>query len=131
MIRNALQRFMYGRYGNDQLNSCMMVGYLALLLVSMLTGSELAYSLSMVLAVLAILRALSRNHAARRRENMKCRQLTGPAVRRMRLWSAMLRDKDHRYFKCPSCGQHLRVPRGKGRITVTCRGCGTKFDEKS
>lgn len=131
MIRNALQRFMYGRYGNDRLNSCMMIGYLVMLLVSTLTGSKLAYSLSMVLAVLALLRALSRNHASRSAENLKFHQLTSPAVRRMRLWSAILRDKDHRYFKCPSCGQHLRVPRGKGRITVTCRGCGTKFDEKS
>ena len=40
-------------------------------------------------------------------------------------------DPDHRYFKCPNCGQQMRVPRGKGRITVHCRSCGATFEEKS
>ena len=42
-----------------------------------------------------------------------------------------MKDREHRYFKCPSCGQQMRVPRGKGRITVHCRSCGATFEEKS
>ena len=44
---------------------------------------------------------------------------------------ARAHDREHRYFKCPNCGQQMRVPRGKGRITVHCRSCGAVFEEKS
>ena len=54
-----------------------------------------------------------------------------PRPERFRLRRTIHRDKDHRYFKCPNCGQQLRVPRGKGKITVTCRNCGVSFEEKS
>lgn len=37
MIRNAIQRFMYGRYGTDQLNLALLGLYLVLYLVSALT----------------------------------------------------------------------------------------------
>ena len=131
MLRSALRRFMYGRYGNDQLNTCMMGAYLALLILSALSGWRIANHLSLVLAVLILFRMLSRNYAARRRENQKFQQLTAPLVRRSRLWRTILRDKEHRYFKCQNCGQYLRVPKGKGKITVTCRGCGASFNERS
>lgn len=131
MIRNALQRFMYGRYGNDPLNSCMIVLYLALYLLYVLTRFDLLYWLSLVLVAAAVFRMLSRNHARRRMENARFLQLVDPMLRWYRLRRTIHRDKEHCYFKCPSCGQQLRVPRGKGRITVTCRGCGASFEEKS
>ena len=111
MIRNAIRRFMYGRYGNDQLNLFLVVLYLALYLLFAAT--------------------LSRNLTRRREENAKFLHLIDPAVRWLRLRRTIRRDKEHRYFKCPNCGQMLRVPRGKGKITVTCRGCGASFQENS
>lgn len=131
MIRNALQRFMYGRYGSDRFNIFLIVSYLVLLVIHMVTGSRLIYLLSFGLMVYTLFRTLSRNHAARSRENAAFLRVTTPLLRWLRLRRTMLRDRDHRYFKCPSCGQYLRVPRGKGRITVSCRGCGTKFNEKT
>lgn len=131
MFRNALQRFMYGRYGSDRLNVFLMVVYLVLLVAHMLTGLHVLYLVSFALMTWTLFRTLSRNRAARSRENAKFLRLTTPALRWLRVRRTMLRDRDHRYFKCPSCGQYLRVPKGKGRITVSCRGCGTKFDEKS
>ena len=123
MLRDRLQRFMYGRYGVDELGRTLLYSGLGLLVLSMLTGIELLSSLSIALYVVMLVRALSRNCAARQRENIKFRRLTAPLVRRVRLLRSMLRDKDHRYFKCPGCGKYLRVPKGKGRITVTCRSC--------
>ena len=49
----------------------------------------------------------------------------------VRTFRTRMKDREHRYFKCPSCGQQMRVPRGKGRITVHCRSCGATFEEKS
>ena len=131
MIRNALQRLMYGRYGNDQLNTALVLLSLALYLVFMFTGWVVLYAVSFVLMAAALFRCLSRNYDRRRAENGKFLSLVQPVVSWYRLRRTIRRDKDHCYFKCPNCGQQLRVPRGKGKITVTCRGCGASFQEKS
>ena len=131
MIRNALRRFMYGRYGSDQLNVFLIVAYLVLLLLSGLPGLGILEIVSFVLVVWSLFRMLSRNYAARRAENARFLKLAGPVIRWWRLRRTILRDKEHRYFKCPKCGQQLRVPRGKGTITVHCRSCGASFREKS
>ena len=131
MIRNALQRFLYGRYGNDQLNWFLIGLYLVLYILSLLTGFGLFYWISVFLVFITLFRMLSRNLAQRRTENAKFMQKAGPVLQWFRLQRTIRKDKEHRYFKCPSCGQHLRVPRGKGKITVTCRGCGASFQEKS
>lgn len=131
MIRNAIQRFMYGRYGNDQLNLCLIGLYLVVYLLSAFTRVYALYWVSLVLMAVALFRLLSRNLARRREENVRFLQAIAPLVRWFRLQRTIRRDKEHRYFKCPNCGQQLRVPRGKGKITVTCRGCGASFQEKS
>lgn len=131
MIRNALQRFMHGRYGNDQLNIFLVVLYLILYLVYALTSFAPIYWVATALIFWALFRLFSRNLAKRREENQKFLRKADPFLRWYRLQRTMMRDKEHRYFKCPNCGQHLRVPRGKGKITVSCRGCGASFQEKS
>ena len=131
MIRSMLQRFMAGRYGSDQLNNALIVAYLALFVLYVLTGFDLIYVVSFALMVLTLFRMLSRNHAARREENARFRKRANPVIRWFRLQRTIRRDKEHCYFKCPNCSQYLRVPRGKGRITVNCRVCGAKFEEKS
>lgn len=130
-MRGWIQRFMYGRYGTDQLNQFLLAVYLVALLLYLFTGWPLLYLLTLLLAAGLIFRSLSRNYAARRAENAKFLKQAGPLVRWVRLRRTIRRDKEHCYFKCPNCGQHLRVPRGKGKITVTCRACGTSFQEKS
>ena len=131
MIRNAIQRFMYGRYGNDRLNTCLIFTYLLLYLLSAVTRFELLYYLATGLLLLALFRMLSRNLPRRRGENAKFLEKTGPLTRWLRFQRTIRTDKEHRYFQCPNCSQHLRVPRGKGKITVTCRSCGASFQEKS
>ena len=39
--------------------------------------------------------------------------------------------RQYKYFICPQCTQRLRVPRGKGRLRVTCTRCGNVFITKS
>ena len=130
-MRNALQRFMYGRYGNDQLNLFLMGCYLVLYLLFLVTHFSLLYYLTLILLIVTLYRLLSRDLAKRREENRKFLRRADPAIRWFRLQRTIRRDKEHRYFKCPHCGQYLRVPRGKGRITVSCRNCGTSFMENS
>ena len=130
-MRNAIQRFMYGRYGNDQFGHFLIGLGLVLILLEALTGFGLLTLLADVAVFYALFRMLSRNTYKRREENAKFLKKANPAIKWLRLQQTIRKDKEHRYFKCPSCSQYLRVPRGKGKITVTCRSCGASFQEKS
>jgi len=131
MVRNFLRRFMVGRYGTDQLNNTMVILYLALYLISIITRWSVLYWVALVLVFVSLFRCLSRQIDRRRAENARFLQLVGPMKRKLKNFKVRVRDKDHRYFKCPNCKQQMRVPRGKGRITVHCRSCGATFEEKS
>ena len=131
MIRRALVGFMAGRYGGDQLNAFLIVLYVVLYVVFLLTHMLVFELLALVCVICCLYRSLSRRLERRRAENTKFLQAVRPVVRWWSGFNARMRDKEHRYFKCPNCGQQMRVPRGKGRITVHCRSCGAVFEEKS
>jgi len=122
---------MAGRYGGDQLNLFLILLYCALYIVFLFTRLLAFELLGTVVLVFSLYRCLSRNLERRRAENARFLQAVRPALRRWSTFRARAHDKEHRYFKCPNCGQQMRVPRGKGRITVHCRSCGAVFEEKS
>lgn len=131
MIRRSLARFMAGRYGGDQLNLFLIVLYLMFYVVFLFTRLLVFELLGTVVLVFTLFRTLSRNLERRRAENNRFLQIVRPLWRKWSAFRARAHDKEHRYFKCPNCGRYLRVPRGKGRITVTCRNCSVSFEEKS
>ena len=130
-MRNAIQRFMYGRYGSDQLGFFLIGASFFLALIAALTDMLVFQLVGDVVFVWSIFRIFSRNISKRREENSKFMRKAQPVLKWLRLQQTMHRDKEHRYFKCPNCSQYLRVPKGKGKITVTCRSCKASFQEKS
>ena len=122
---------MYGRYGNDQLNMVLVLLSLALYLVFAVTSWTFLYAVSFMFMAVALFRCLSRNYDRRRAENGKFLSLVQPVTRWYRLRRTIRRDKDHCYFKCPNCGQQLRVPKGKGKLNITCRNCGISFEKNT
>lgn len=131
MIRRSLASFMAGRYGGDQLNLFLIVLYLMFYVVFLFTRLLVFELLGTVVLVFTLFRTLSRNLERRRAENNRFLQIVRPLWRKWSAFRARAHDKEHRYFKCPNCGQLMRVPKGKGRITVHCRACGAAFEEKS
>ena len=133
-MKEKLARFMVGRNGNDQLNIFLLGLALVLLVIAAIfkdSFGRITYILVFALLGYAYFRMLSRNLYKRREENAKFLRKADPILRWYRLQRTIRRDKNHVYFKCPSCSQQLRVPRGKGKITVNCRNCGASFQEKS
>ncbi|WP_186567214.1 hypothetical protein [Lawsonibacter celer] len=128
---NMLRRLMYGRYGSDQLSLFLLAVYLLLYLISMVLKWPILSWIALVILFWDFYRMMSRRIDKRRAENAKFLQLAGPAIRWFKMRRTIHRDRDHRYFKCPNCGQYLRVPRGKGKITINCRNCGVSFEERS
>jgi ribosomal protein L37AE/L43A len=119
-----LQRFMAGRYGTDRLNMTILGVGLAACLISAFFRNPLVNliltALSYGLMIWAITRTLSRNVYKRYQENRKFLQFFD-----------RLRDRQHRYYDCPKCRQVVRVPRGKGKISITCPKCREKFIRKT
>lgn len=135
VIRNFIQRLMYGRYGTDQLNLFLLVVFFLLWLAQAFVRNQIAAAVlswvSLLLAAAMIFRIMSRNYSRRRAENDAFLKVFGPVIHWFKRKRNQARDKDHVYFKCPTCSQTLRVPRGKGKISITCRNCGTVFQEKT
>lgn len=159
--------FMKDRYGVDELTA--LAGSLGVLLalVGSLTKFDPLLWIALLVIVIALLRAFSKNGAARRRENEALLSFSknvpglqavvdrlGGAVgsssrrgstarasraatrqdleRAKRTAKKMWKErKTSRFLKCPNCGQILSVPKGKGRIRVTCPKCRTKMETKS
>lgn len=128
---NWLRRFMYGRNGTDQLNFALLVLSVILCVVTAFFTNMWVRMIVYIPLAWGIFRMLSKNLVARRAENYKFLIVwqkikgffTGIAQR--------TKDKEHRYFKCPSCKSVVRVPRGKGKIVITCPKCRTRFEKKS
>ena len=123
---------MIGRYGPDQLNMAIILLALVISLVSNLVKLGIFSIISYVLLIIAIFRMLSRNMAKRRRENDKFLKFWWPFKQKIKNFFIRLKSsKGYRFFKCPGCKNTLRVPRGKGKIQITCPRCGERFVKKS
>lgn len=127
---NWFRRFMMGRYGVDQLSFAMLLLSMALMMFTRGRLWPLAF-LGVILLGLAYFRMLSRNISARAQENG--RFLRG-WYRVKNAWNGFVNhaaDKNHCYYRCPGCRQWLRVPRGRGRIAITCPRCRREFEKKT
>ena len=134
-MRQRMARFMIGRNGQDQLNVFLMVLALVLMLLGGIFRSVLGsfFSwLALVLLILSWVRLLSKNLPRRRAENAQYLrrryQVTGWFRKQKTRWD---QRRDYRFFTCPSCRTTLRVPKGRGKIRIVCRKCGSSFTRKS
>ncbi len=123
-FRNWLNHFMMGRYGTDKLNIAILVAGLIASVLSLFVKLPLIDLLLILVSYglmgWALFRILSRNTYKRYRENRKYLML----VQR-------IKDREHRYFDCPRCRQQVRVPRKRGKISITCPKCKEKFIRKT
>ena len=120
----GIRTFMAGRYGTDRLNMVILCTGLVASILSMMISLQplnlIFWALSYGLMIWAIFRSLSRNTYKRYQENRKFLQVYN-----------RMADRQNRYFDCPKCRQTVRVPRGKGKISITCPRCREKFVKKT
>ena len=132
MIRNWLRNFMVGRYGQDHLNTALCVAALISWLISLFVGGWLLSALYFLFMGLAIFRMLSRRIDKRRAENDRFLTYWWPIRRKIDLALRKAKERrTHKFFKCPGCRNTLRVPKGKGKVNITCPKCGERFQKKT
>ena len=119
-MKDKFLRFMYGRYGVDQFSKCLVVlGILFLLL-------------SLAILVYSYFRMFSRNHSKRYAENQLYLKYTAGIRKKISaIRYGFSQRKHYHIYKGPSCGQKIRIPRGKGKIEIRCPKCNAHFIKKS
>lgn len=131
-IRASVTRFMSGRYGVDQLGHEMVISALVITVVGSVAGLRILTLAADALLLLALFRIFSKNRYKRAQENQDYLAKTQKVRRGVTEWVNRVKNhKKYRYYSCPKCKKRLRVPRGVGNITITCRDCGEKFDKKA
>jgi len=130
---NWLSNFFAGRNGLDPLTMFLLVVCFVFSLLLRTTNWLVFGLLYYLLLLYCIFRALSRNLPARQEENRRFLAWAVPARARISaLWRARKSgETTYRYFKCPSCGEKLRVPKHRGKLRITCPKCRTQFEKKT
>lgn len=141
VIQKKVEKFMNGRNGTDQLSNFLLLCAFSLLIATVVISSVSSRNatiiaglqgIALALLMLSYARVLSRNLQKRRRENMKYLQITAKARGRFYAgWRRLKMRRNYKLFVCPGCKTVLRVPKGKGRINLTCPKCHARFEGKS
>ena len=130
-LKNFFMRFMYGRYGVDDLSKFLLGCWMGLAVINIFVGSLILYLLSLVFAVIVFYRMFSRNTQKRASENAKYKSMVGRIGKWFRFQGQKLREiGTHRYIRCPSCKATLRVPRKTGKHTLVCPRCSHRFETR-
>ena len=134
-FKQKLAQWMYGRRGMDDFARFLLIASLVLIVLSWIVGGALqsfVWALGLACLVYCYIRVLSRNIYKREQENAWYLQKQTAVLR----WFVSLKErwqqrKDYRFFRCPSCHTLLRVPKNKGKLLLTCRKCGNRFEKKT
>ena len=135
-FKQKVLQFMQGRYGVDALSNCMIWTAVGLSFVGVLVKSVGLQVVCWALIIWAYSRVFSKNTSKRYAENQKFLDKTFG----IRNWFARIKYRikygkqsaePYRIYKCRKCGQKIRIPKGKGKIMVTCPKCKYQFKRKS
>ena len=141
-MKERLRKFMVGRYGADELNRFLTICGWVLLLAGFVLSSiqknatqilgSLMVTLSWALLIWSIFRTLSKNTQKRASENYQYFVYKNKVVSWWKQRKTRWQDRQvHRYCRCPQCRATVRVPKGKGKIRITCPHCKNQFVKKS
>lgn len=130
-IKYKLQRFFRNRYGADPLGLAFVGTSLILSILASITRIGFFSIVSMIIMAYEIYRMFSKNYVKRRIENDHYMEYKTIVQRRWKVIRNSLQDRNNHYYMCPKCHQIVRVPKGRGKIEITCPSCRNKFVKKS
>ena len=137
-MREKMMRFMQGRYGVDQFNNFLMKLFFGEFIFYFLYRrlvpevASIMYYLSLATLVYTYYRMFSRNIYKRASENQNFLNKTANIRRKINNQKSIFKQrKVYRIYKCPTCKQKVRVPKGKGKISIHCPKCDTYFIKRS
>lgn len=128
-LSGRIREMMTGRYGMDEFSKFLLTASAVCLVLSFFFLPRLLFLIALAGLIYVYVRAFSRDISGRYAENVKFLEKTEGVRKQLRIQKKRIDGrKDFRFFKCPGCGQEVRVPKGKGHIRITCPKCGVQFD---
>lgn len=131
-MRQKLERFMYGRYGTDQLSRFLLIIILIVTLIASFTKLYVLDIIGLIMFGYLYFRMFSKNISKRYSENEKYmryqNKITGFFAHKK---SELNQRKVYNIYKCPSCKQKVRIPKDKGKVSIKCPKCSTEFVKNS
>ena len=130
-IMEKIRQLMAGRYGNDFLNAGLFIFGAVISVVCSLFRIPFGSLISFIPYGIALYRMLSKDYTKRSAENARFLELSKPWRDFLMKKFRQLQDKDHRYYSCPKCHNTLRVPKGRGKIKISCPHCSKEFIKRT
>lgn len=131
-LRNRFYQWMIGRYGMDQLGMALAGCYFILAIIGSFVHLWVLNGISYVPLVLCIFRVTSKAQNKRYYENQKFLSFIRPFQERFQVTKRRFNERStHRFYRCKSCGQVIRVPKGRGKLAITCPKCKYEFIKKT
>lgn len=130
-MKEKFYRFMQGRYGVDTFNQHLLYFIIALFIINLIFNSAIISILSYVLWFFVLTRFLSRNTTKRYQENVAYLELIKPITLFVALVKKQTSDRNNKYYRCKKCKQLVRVPKGRGKIIITCPKCKNSFERRT
>ncbi len=131
-LKDIIYKITYGRYGADEFSKFLLFFSIALFLISSIFSSKFIYFIATFIAIINIYRCYSKDFTKRRQERelflFYKNKLNSKTSLQRRKWKER---KTHSFFSCPTCGTVVRVPKGKGKIEISCPKCHTSFIKKT
>lgn len=131
-LKQKFMRFMQGRNGVDQLSQFLNIVVLVIFVISLFTKWAPLYYIGIALLIYMYFRIFSKNISKRYAENQKfCNLRYDLAIKKNKKKQEWEQRKIYRFFRCPMCSQRVRVPKGRGKIAITCPKCRQEFVKRS
>ena len=131
-MKQKFQNFMSGRYGVDDFSKALLYATLALCLVSLFTRNRMLNLLLTAGLAFIYYRMFSKNYSRRYQENLWYLRQKDKVMHFFRRQNSLAQQrKTHRIYTCPQCRQKIRIPKGHGKVQITCPQCKTAFIKRS
>lgn len=126
-IKKFFDRIFHGESGWDDLGKALFLLAGILVAITIFFRSYVLAFTALALMLFGFYRMVSENTEARAEENHWFTELKDHILKA----DFSVGGDGYAYFRCPNCGQMVRVPKGKGRIDIRCPKCGTKFRRRT
>ena len=131
-FREKLMRFMQGRNGFDQFSQFLNMVVLVIFVLSLFIKWAPLYYIGIALLIYMYFRVFSKNIPKRYAENQKfCNMRYDFSIKKNKMKKEWEQRKIYRFYRCPMCKQKVRVPKGRGKICMTCPKCREEFVRRS
>lgn len=131
-MKDRLRKFMMGRYGIDSFGRFLLVLACITLLLSRMFFRNALYIVSLMILIYAYYRVFSKKINKRYKENNTYLNY------KYKIRNFILKEKYmfkqrriYHIYRCPGCRQKIRIPKGKGKVCITCPKCKTEFIKRS